>query len=257
MQLRTLITGCSTGIGRALALELTRRGHEVIATARRLEALSDLPVAHRLALDVTSEASISAAVAAAGHIDVLVNNAGVGIWGPVEATSLEDVQRVFDTNVYGPLRMMRAVLPQMRMRGSGAVLQVSSAAGRFTGPLVGIYAASKHALEAYSEAMRIELASFGVRMTIVEPGAVESAFPQNRTSAASGAYEEVVQHFTRRLMANRTAATSSELVAARIAAILEEPTPRLRYAVTADAELFIDARRKQSDEEWERQQLAN
>src|SRR4030095_16788026 len=130
MTKRVVITGCSSGIGRALASLLTGRGYEVIATARKLEALAGLDVAQRLALDVTSDASVAIAVAAAGRIDVLVNNAGVGLWGPVEAVGIEQAKALFETNVFGPMRVQNAVLPQMRARHDGIIIQVSSVAGR-------------------------------------------------------------------------------------------------------------------------------
>lgn len=254
--MRTLITGCSSGIGRALAIELTRRGHEVIATARNANTLQDLQVTQRLTLDVISEQSIAAAVSAAGRIDALVNNAGVGLWGPVEATSQEDLERLFATNVYGPLRMLRAVLPQMRARRQGKIMQVSSVVGRVSGPLVGIYSASKHALDAYSEALRIELAPFGVPVTIVEPGAVESAFASNRHTTTLPDYADTVRRFTQKLTSSRAAAISSDAVARRLADIIETDAPQLRYVVTDDAVALFAARQAQSDAEWERQQLA-
>ena len=116
---RALITGCSTGIGRATAVELMKRGHEVVATARRPEVLDDLDVTQRLALDVTSDASVAAAVAAAGEIDILVNNAGIGVGGPVEQVPIAEAQAMFDTNVWGAARMVQAVAPGMRDRSRG------------------------------------------------------------------------------------------------------------------------------------------
>ncbi|MGE0046697.1 MAG: SDR family oxidoreductase [Hyphomonadaceae bacterium] len=254
---RVLITGCSTGIGRALAETLTARGHKVVATARSVETLKDLKAAAALSLDVTSEDSVARVVKEAGDIDVLVNNAGIGLWGPVEAASGAQVEKLFETNVFGPLRMQRAFLPQMRARRSGQIIQVSSAAGRVSGPLVGLYAASKHALEAMSEALRVEAAAFGVKVSIVEIGAVASAFPQNRESAALAGYEEVVDKFTKRLMSQRTAPTSSEDVAESIADIIEDGARDLRYEATADAVRIIAARRAQPDAEWESGLLAS
>ena len=249
---RVLITGCSSGIGRALAQTLSERGLHVIATARNPAALEPLDAAQKLALDVTSKDSVAAAVATAGDIDVLVNNAGIGLWGPLEGASLDQVHRLFDTNVYGPLRMLRAVLPRMRQRRSGTIIQISSVAGRVSGPLVGIYAASKQALEACSEALRIELAPFNIGVAIVEIGAVESAFPKNRESAGLSGYDEVTERFTRRLMAARTAPATSDEVARAIADIVQAETVKLRYMATADAERLIAERHAQSDEQWER-----
>src|SRR4051794_17931133 len=155
--MRVLITGCSTGIGRAAAEELTSRGHHVIATARRPETLADLDVAERLALDVDSDDSVAAALAAAGEFDVLVNNAGFGVGGPVEKVPLAEVRRMFETNVFGAVRMMQGVLPAMRERGQGTVVNVTSVAGVAVSPLSAFYSATKFALEAITEAARLEL----------------------------------------------------------------------------------------------------
>ena len=158
---RALITGCSSGFGRATAIELKARGHEVVATARRPETLDDLDVDARLALDVTDDASVAAAVAAAGQVDALVNNAGINVAGPVEKVPVDEVRRLFETNVFGALRMTQAVLPQMRARRGGTIVNVSSINGRVAQPLAGFYAATKFALEAMSEALHFEAGHFG------------------------------------------------------------------------------------------------
>ena len=251
MTQRALITGCSSGIGRALAEELTRRGFDVIATARDPKTLDDLKVAARLPLDVTSDESVAQAVAAAGRIDILINNAGLGMWGPLEAVPLDAAQRLFDANVWGPVRMIKAVAPQMRTRKAGVILQISSAAGQVSVPLLGYYSASKHALEAMSEALRIELAAFGVRVAIIQLGAVTSSFGQNRVIATSPDYREVGEKLTAHLMAKRTVPTTSEDVSVAIADIIAEGATHIRYAATADAVKMIAARRAQSDDQWE------
>ena len=167
---RALITGCSSGFGRATAIELKKRGHEVVATARQPETLADLDVDERLALDVTDDASVHAAVAAAGVIDVLVNNAGFSVSGPVELVPMAEAHRIFETNVFGVVRMIQAVLPKMRARQSGLVINVSSVNGKVAPPLSGFYCATKHALEALSEALYYEVGHFGIRTVIIEPG---------------------------------------------------------------------------------------
>src|SRR5437016_5041996 len=163
---RVLITGCSSGIGRASAIELTKRGFEVIATARKPETLDDLDVADKLALDVTDDASIAAAVKAAGQIDILINNAGFGVGGPIEKVPVSEVKRLYDTNVFGCVRMIQAVVPQMRERGSGTVVNVSSVAGRTASPLGGYYSSSKFALEAISEALHFEVGHFVILVIV-------------------------------------------------------------------------------------------
>jgi NADP-dependent 3-hydroxy acid dehydrogenase YdfG len=175
---RALITGCSTGIGRATAVELMKRGHEVVATARRPEVLDDLDVTMRLALDVTSDASVAAAVAAAGEIDILVNNAGIGVGGPVEQVPLAEAMAMFDTNVWGAARMVQAVAPGMRERSRGWIVNVTSLAGRAVAPLMGYYAASKWALEALSEAMDAELRHWNIRTIVIEPGLIDTPMLQ-------------------------------------------------------------------------------
>jgi len=248
---RVLITGCSTGIGRALAADLSKRGHQVIATARNPASLADLNVAQRLALDVTSDTSVADLVRQIGAVDVLVNNAGVGLWGPLEAITVDQLRHAFDTNVIGVHRVTRAFLPLMRRQRRGHIVQISSAAGRQVSPLVGGYAASKHALEAMSEALRVELAPFGIKVSIVELGAVDSAFGTNRTVVEDADYAPIITHFRNRIMASRANPTSSEDVASAVADIIESNAPRLRYEATADATTIIARRKSLTDEDWE------
>src|SRR5262249_33083469 len=169
---RIFITGCSKGLGRATAIELARRGHEVIATARNPQTLSDLPAAARLALDVTDEDSVRRAVREAGCVDVLVNNAAEIAFAPIESFPLEEARRLYDINFFGVLRMIQAVMPAMRERRAGVVVNVSSAAGRVSRPLNGIYSSTKWALEAVSESLRVEVGHFGVHVVLVEPGMI-------------------------------------------------------------------------------------
>ena len=252
---RILITGCSSGIGRALALELSARGHEVVATARQPETLDDLDVAKRLKLDVTDEASVSAAVARARPIDVLVNNAGVGFWGPVEVASDAAVHALFETNVFGPLRVLRAVLPDMRARGEGAILQISSAAAQRSNALLGHYAATKAALEAHSLALRIELAPFGIKVSIAVLGGVETDFSQNRRHVTSPEYAALAERFRQRIVANRSCPSSPEQVARILADAVDAGDYPLRINATPDAASLVAQRRDQSDAEWERATL--
>ena len=163
-----LITGCSTGIGRATALRLAAAGHPVFATARRTESIADLASAGCtvLACDVTDEASMRAAVESvekrAGAVGALVNNAGYGSEGPVEEVPMEEVRRQFETNVFGLARMCQLVLPGMRRQGFGRILNLSSMGGRMTLPGGGFYHATKYAVEALSDALRFEVRGFGV-----------------------------------------------------------------------------------------------
>jgi short-subunit dehydrogenase len=177
-----LVTGCSSGIGRATAAYLARRGQTVYATARRLESLGELQRAgcKTLVLDVLDERSMHDAVAAVqsahGAVGVLVNNAGYAVSGAIEAISLDAVRTEFETNVFGYIRMAQLVLPGMRRAGKGRIINVSSVAGRVTMPGAGAYAASKYAIEAISDALRFEVRGFGVDVIVIEPGPIRSEF---------------------------------------------------------------------------------
>lgn len=177
-----LITGCSSGIGAALALEFHRRGHQVFASARRIESLSALAAQglHTLALDVNDGASIAIALAAlqgnADHIDILINNAGYGQFGAVMDAEPEDLRRQFETNVVAPVALARAALPLLRQSGHGCIANMGSISGIVTTPFAGVYCASKAALHALSDAMRLELAPLGVRVVTIQPGGIVSSF---------------------------------------------------------------------------------
>jgi NAD(P)-dependent dehydrogenase (short-subunit alcohol dehydrogenase family) len=169
-----LITGASKGLGRATAAELSRRGHRVVATARDPRTLNDLEVAERLRLDVLDQDSVNAAVRAAGPIDTVVLNAGVIFAAAVEASPLQEIERLFALNTTGSIRVAQAVLPQMRERGSGRLVFVSSVSGRKASPGQGAYSATKWALEAFGETLALELAGFGVDVVLAEPGPMSS-----------------------------------------------------------------------------------
>jgi NAD(P)-dependent dehydrogenase (short-subunit alcohol dehydrogenase family) len=235
---RVLITGCSTGIGRASAIELTRRGYEVVATARDVGTLADLDVARRLSLDVTDDDSVRSAVAVAGHIDVLVNNAGLGCWGPVEMVPFADVQRLVDTNVLGVVRMLQAVLPGMRESRGGTIVNISSAAGRVRGTAaIGFYSMTKHAIEALSEALRYEVIPFGIKVVIVEPGSIATNLQNTRIVAGLDGppYAALSDGLQAAMKANATEPSPPELVAKIIADALEDEHPDLRHPAGPDA----------------------
>jgi NAD(P)-dependent dehydrogenase (short-subunit alcohol dehydrogenase family) len=171
---RILITGASRGIGRGTAVALAARGHEVIATARDVTSLDDVPAAVRLSLDVTDQASVDAAIARAGRVDVLVSNAGETVRAPLETVPIEAVRHIFELNTLGALRVAQAVLPGMRAQGSGQLIFLSSIQGRLVVPLIGAYAASKWALEALAETLAVEAGHFGISVHVLQPGAVSS-----------------------------------------------------------------------------------
>jgi NAD(P)-dependent dehydrogenase (short-subunit alcohol dehydrogenase family) len=187
-----LITGCSSGIGRALALEFAGRGHRVFATARKPESIADLAGGNieTLRLDVTDEASIMDAVAEAasraGGLDVIVNNAGFGLMGPVADLSTADLRRQLETNVVGPHILARTAVPHMVKRGGGIIVNVGSVSGVLTTPFSGAYCASKAAIHSLSDAMRIELAPLGIKVVTLQPGGVVSKFGDNAASQLAG-----------------------------------------------------------------------
>lgn len=185
-----LITGCSTGFGRETALYFLRQGWQVVATMRD-PAKSDLPASpglRVLPLDVTDADSIAAAVAEAGTIDVLVNNAGFGFLNALEGTSMETVRRIFETNTFGTIAMTQAVLPGMRERRSGVIVNVSSSTTLKPLPLLTIYKASKAAVNAFTESLDLELTQFGIRARVVLPGSAPStSFAQNARAQIAAA----------------------------------------------------------------------
>jgi NAD(P)-dependent dehydrogenase (short-subunit alcohol dehydrogenase family) len=175
-----LITGCSTGIGRDLAQQLGRSGYTVVATARNMQTLEGVNVALKLPLDVTRPETIHRAVDCVlerfGRIDVLVNNAGYAVRGAVEEVPVDQAQRMFDANVFGVMRMIQAIAPSMRRQKAGRIINISSISGKLVTPANGMYSATKFALEALSDALRLELAPFGIQVVLVEPGSIRTQF---------------------------------------------------------------------------------
>ena len=255
--MRILVTGAGTGIGRATSVELTKRGHEVVATARRLDAIDDLDVAERLVLDVTDEASVAAAVAAAGDLDGVVNNAGISEIGPIEGYPVDVLRRVLDTNVVGPVIVSQAVIAQLRERGSGVIVNVGSVQGRIGIPFGGAYCASKHALEGFSEVLRYEIGHFGTRVHLIEPGYIASgaAYDPDRERVSHGddltVYDELREQWNGSDDKVAGVRPGPEVVAAAIADAIEDPATPFRVRVGADAELVLGVRSQMDDETFE------
>jgi NAD(P)-dependent dehydrogenase (short-subunit alcohol dehydrogenase family) len=249
---RVLVTGASGAIGHATCLELAGRGHRVAGTSRarggqsaeRLAALAARGV-QLVEMDVTDEASVQAGVAAAaeglGGLDVVFNNAGVGAYGVQELFSADELRRLYDVNVFGVQRVMRAVLPIFRAQGAGTVVYTSSLIGRVAVPFYGAYCASKWALEAMAQAYRAELARFGIDSFIVEPGALPTAFLDGmiQPAHADAAYAPEaaglgpsLDGLVQMLLAN--GAQRPELVATRVADLLDAPLGERPFRVVAD-----------------------
>lgn len=251
---RVLITGCSTGIGRATATELAERGYDVVATARRPETLSDLDVAQRLPLDVVDDDSVQSAVEAAVPIDVLVNNAAFGVIGPIETIPLDQVRAMYETNVFGVLRMLQAVLPGMRERGRGTVVNISSLAGRMASmPLNGLYASTKHALEAITETLYYEMRRFHIRVVAVEPGWTATAWAGNERwlGVDEPPYDELYGYIKALDEEGLEDAASPQDVTAVIVEAIESDDPPLRMPVGEEGKEVVKTRRQLDDHEWE------
>ncbi len=247
-----IITGCSSGIGRATALLLSQRGWRVFATARYIETVSNLAsdCITPLHLDVTDEASMVAAVervlGQAGRIDALVNNAGYTEVGPLEQAAADEIRRQFETNTFGPLRLAQLVLPTMRAQRSGRIVNVSTIGGRIVFPLIGIYSGSKFALEAISDALRMETLPFGVRVIVVEPGGVRTNFNSVATRRAqrfatntNSPYHRYFEPLNRFISQATASSPPPETVARVIHHALTTRHPRARYAATMDARIML------------------
>jgi NAD(P)-dependent dehydrogenase (short-subunit alcohol dehydrogenase family) len=262
-----LITGCSTGIGRATAERLAADGWNVHATARRPESIEDL--AERgcriHALDVTDERSMESAVRAIeedGPIGALVNNAGYSQSGAIETIPMESVRRQFETNVFGLMRMCQLVLPGMRSAGSGRIVNLSSMGGKLTFPGGGVYHATKHAVEALSDALRFEVREFGIDVVIIEPGLIVTEFGET----AAGSLAEIEEHGpyskfnsdVARVTANAYTGPMArfgagpEAVARKIAKALTARRPSTRYTVSSSAKVMLGVRRLSTDRMWDR-----
>jgi len=253
-----LITGTSSGIGRATAERLARRPDlTVYATARRVDTLDDLASAGAriLPLDVTDEASMQAAVdtveAEHGAVGVLINNAGYGTYGTIEETDLDAVRAQFETNVFGLSRMTQLVLPGMRAAGGGRIVNVGSMGGRLVFPVGGYYHASKYAVEALTDALRFEVAPFGIRVSLIEPGLIRTAFGAAvastlaRSAAPSGPYAGLNTAADKQMAASYGSAlltASPEEVARVIEKAVLSARPRSRYLITPAAKFLVHAR---------------
>ncbi len=259
MTTAVLITGTSSGIGRATAQRLAGRSDlTVYATARRVEAIADLAEigARILALDVTDEKSMRAAVEAVeadhGAVGALVNNAGYGEYGTIEETGLDGVRRQFETNVFGLARMTQLVLPAMRAAKRGRIINVGSMGGRIVFPAGGYYHASKYAVEALADALRFEVAPFGIKVSLIEPGLIRTRFGDTAAHTLAGSAAPRGPYAALNALADQRMAASyrSTLLSAppeSVAKVIERAVttrkPRTRYMVTPAAKALVHTRR--------------
>ncbi|MFZ3245510.1 MAG: SDR family oxidoreductase [Candidatus Acidiferrales bacterium] len=273
-QLHTvLVTGGTDGLGRATATLLASEGYRVFAAGRNPQkraALEQFAEEHKLPLetidlDVTCDESADRAVAEvehrAGPVDVLVNNAGIAIAGVMEEITLADLRKQFETNIFGVVRMTQRVLPSMRSRRRGCIVNMSSIAGRVSNPLMGPYSSSKHAVEAISDSFRLELAPFGIRVVIIEPGIIPTNINRTgaelsaryMTNAAASPYARVYLGFLK-VWQKRVASAKStpEDCAGVILRAVRDPRSRARYTVTPDARMTVALRWILSDRALDR-----
>lgn len=255
-----LITGCSSGYGRATATLFLERGWNVVATMRTPERAQGFPESDRLRLlrlDVTDRGSIDAAIrdgiAAFGGIDAAVNNAGIGLMSAFEATPDRMIREIFETNTFGVMAVTQAVIPHFRERRAGTLINVTSSVGIVPMPLVSVYTASKLAVEGFTESLSYELSSFGVRTKIVEPGyGPTTAFSANSTDRLRGLLPEAYSAYAEQLFRGYAAAkTTNEVDVARVVWLAAtDGSERLRYAAGPDAEDLAAMRRASPGEEY-------
>jgi NAD(P)-dependent dehydrogenase (short-subunit alcohol dehydrogenase family) len=257
-----LVTGTSKGIGYTIALTLARAGHNVYATlrspARAKELAAEfatlkLPV-HVSVMDVDSDESVRRAIDAiyqtAGNIDVLVNNAGIARDGAVEDLSMEDIRATMETNFFGAVRCAKAVIPRMRERRSGCIVNVTSVAGRVTTSPLGVYSASKKALEAVSEALAQELKAFNIRVAVVEPGIIDTPMARDIGEPDPSSHYPQQRRMAHYFLAALTTPRDPILVAEKIQTIIESGTWQFRHPVGPGAQEHIDRRKATSDEDY-------
>jgi NAD(P)-dependent dehydrogenase (short-subunit alcohol dehydrogenase family) len=259
-----IVTGSATGIGYETALHLARNGFSTYATMRNLQKAKEiketadaesLPL-DVIQLDVTDDLSITKAIdmviSESGRIDALVNNAGYGLIGSIEDMSVEELKAQYETNVFGIFRVTKAVLPYMRKQHGGSIINISSIAGRIALPLYSAYVSTKFAIEGLSESMAYELEPFGIKVAIIEPGAIKTKFRREQASKGSledSPYSSMMQSPSKAIEEMLKHRLYPEEVAKTVIQAIENPNPKLRYIVGKDAEELIELRRKSSDEE--------
>jgi NAD(P)-dependent dehydrogenase (short-subunit alcohol dehydrogenase family) len=249
--LKILITGAARGIGMATAQVLANRGHSIVATD--ISPLSGLEGIQAHVLDVTSDDSVARCLQEVGPLDAIVNNAGIFGQGPVESYPLDRIRRMFETNTLGALRLIQAVLPGWRQRGSGVIVNVSSVGGRVSAPLESAYNASKFALEAFTESLHVEVRHFGIRCILIEPGATAPRTKAAERHEGPADYAGLWEQWTgaHNKMTGPSGAQGPEVVASAIANAIEDPATPLRVPVGQDAQIILGLRKSLDDQAFE------
>ena len=254
-----IVTGASSGIGKTTALQFVKEGHTVYGAARRKEKMQDLVSAggKTVAMDLTDQGQVHAEVQkiidAEGRVDVLVNNAGYAVYGPVEEISYEQAKRQFEVNLFGLAEITKAVLPTMREQKSGKIINVSSVGGKIYSPLGAWYHATKHALEGWSDCLRLELRQFGIDVVIVEPGSIKTEFDEamdQRFIEDSGSPYKELKHTVAKLMQNAYKPgnySEPQVIADTISSAIKSKNPKTRYAAGKMAKQTLMGRRWLSD----------
>jgi len=259
MKKTVLITGASSGIGKATAFEFHKNGWNVIATMRSPEKEKELIGIDNLLvvrLDVQNQKSIDTAIEEGikefGKIDVIVNNAGYTVFGPFELTTDEQVMRIFDTNLYGPMRVLRSILPLFRKQKSGVIINVTSAGGRVTYPITSIYHSTKFALEGFTETLSYELIPFGIQTKIVEPGSTATKFVGSAeiTVGNNPIYDEFIKNGLKNWEKYDTLTSSPKKIADTIFMAATDNNYILRYPVGEDTEFYFTIRQSVDDQSY-------
>jgi NAD(P)-dependent dehydrogenase (short-subunit alcohol dehydrogenase family) len=254
------VTGCATGFGRALAEAALARGDSVAVTDRGLDAVADLGAQYpdsalALQLDVTQPDQIRAALDAAfdrfGRIDVLVNNAGFAVQATVEEADMDRVRAMFDVNLYGTIDMIRAALPRLRAQGSGHIINFASVGGRVSGPFMALYCASKFAVEGLSEGLAAEVAQFGIKVSVVEPGAFATKFGASAQMPENPMPEYAEMREGMQAMIAKLAQGKAADLAGALLELADAPNPPRQFIGGADAYVMIEASLKAQQAEME------
>jgi len=254
-----VISGCSSGIGRATAELLAKNGFKVYATMRNTDEISfDDDNIQTALLDVNSQESIDSAIDIIleneGKIDVLINNAGYGLIGSIEDCSIDEIKSQFETDFFGPARMIKKIVPRMRERKSGIIINISSIAGQIGFPFSSAYSSSKFALEGMTDSLRQELGEYEIKLSLIEPGVVKTKFHQNlqvATNAKSSHYKDQTELMVENAAKLFEMGIQPQEVADKILEVIKTKNPEPRYTVGTDAKLFMENKKRMSGIEFE------